>query len=824
MKDRTAVCKEFVPLVNFIRLGRLCPITFVMQALEWKRVPKAFWRVFLTNTKKQNEAMREQNLSKGTDREVLERVPETAVSPEERVTVPKNESAGRSVKATPVHLGDSLRKEAGTSSFFDEIYDQIDNVIGGDNPNQFLCITLPGQVLTAEDYAYDYKQNAEKGPVIESNESRLANKLFAPCRVTGADNGMTLPYQYRTALDTLTPKLNAKIAKAKNQLRELLLTPYPYEFGDGDTNTYTLQQVFYRLYDEYVAAEQKWAEKQNQKKEELRKLYPDTSPEGNDLYNDAYLQWYETVAKSETTLLNEKRAKVLSVFAPNDMDILNGVLDCGSGAELEQAREILDNVQKQTPNGGMIYPVNFNPTNWFELLSTSFNAVDLLESPAALSMRMSNLSNQRMNLSMQIDAISSLIPNDDTISGLKKEVEKCQEDLKDKQSSLIGTYGNGFKSLITTALDVASLFKDGTIPSGIIEKLAGGLQFPSGKTVQNLVDDISHVSKEASEAQTAYIDASQKLSDAMESLVESENLQNLKSTLLPMKERLENVDAQISDLQAQIQLSNVIQDTKESDDDSGSLQDVTPPEVPTGFTQILIEADSSTMNQKTSKQSSGTNSTSGVNFWFAGYSSKQEASSSCFQEVTNQEGSTIRIGMNVAKVSIEREWFNPGLFVLTKDMYNVSTSRISPSNDYTQMTDDRLAEMGKDYIFPCYPVAMLIARDISIQLTSTHESFSSFAATTEEHASRGGGFLCFSGAKSSSSFSSESGVHSESNSKSVTLKFSTPQIIGYYIQATPADKSDILDDISKQEAAAGFVTIAQFVDDYKKILDKMNKK
>ena len=58
-------------------------------------------------------------------------------------------------------------------------------------------------------------------------DSRLANKLFDPCRVTGGDNGMTLPYQYRSALDTLTPKLNEKIAKAKNQLRELLLTPYP---------------------------------------------------------------------------------------------------------------------------------------------------------------------------------------------------------------------------------------------------------------------------------------------------------------------------------------------------------------------------------------------------------------------------------------------------------------------------------------------------------------------------------------------------------------------------------------------------------------------
>ena len=82
------------------------------------------------------------------------------------------------------------------------------------------------------------------------------------------------------------------------------------------------------------------SEKQNKKKEALRKIYPDTSEENNIHYNNEYLQWYEAVARGESLELNEKRAKVLSVFSPNDMDILNGVLDSGSGAELEQAREI----------------------------------------------------------------------------------------------------------------------------------------------------------------------------------------------------------------------------------------------------------------------------------------------------------------------------------------------------------------------------------------------------------------------------------------------------------------------------------------------------
>ena len=92
-----------------------------------------------------------------------------------------------------------------------------------------------------------------------------------------------------------------------------------------------------------MAEKKAWAEKQNAAKERLRKLYPSTDAAGNLKYNEAYLEWYETVAQSQIMALNEKRAKVLAVFSPNDMDILAGILDSSSGAELEQARETLQN-------------------------------------------------------------------------------------------------------------------------------------------------------------------------------------------------------------------------------------------------------------------------------------------------------------------------------------------------------------------------------------------------------------------------------------------------------------------------------------------------
>lgn len=361
-------------------------------------------------------------------------------------------------------------------SFWDLLYNKIDGVIGGENPNQFLCLTIPGQALAAEDFAFDYKSNAEKNLVVAANESKLANKLFDPCRITGSDNGMSLVYQYRSALNTLTPKLNAKIAEAKNQLRELLLSPYKYDFGDGNTKEYTLQEVFYRLYDEYISAEEAWANKQNKRKEELRKQYTE-----NNAYNNAYMEWYETVSKSELAALNEKRAKVLSVFAPGDMDILNGVLDCGAGSELEQARLILENIQRQTPDGGIVFPVKFNPTNWFEYLDTSFIPSDLLESPAALSMKLHNLSNRRTSLMARVKELSDMIPGKEELSKIKSDVETARNEVQTVQTELVSSYGEGAIAVFNTVMDIAPLFPGNKIPQAIVDKLTAGLKKPDGK-------------------------------------------------------------------------------------------------------------------------------------------------------------------------------------------------------------------------------------------------------------------------------------------------------------------------------------------------------
>lgn len=715
--------------------------------------------------------------------------------------------------------------ETAPSSFIDTVYQQINSVLGGDNPNQFLCLTIPGQALSAEDFKYDYKNNAPKGPVVEANESRLANKLFDPSRMTGADNGLTLPYQYRTALDMLTPKLNSKIAEAKNQLRELLMTEYPYDFGDGSDKKYTLQEVFFRLYDDYVEESEKWAKEQNEKKEKLRDIYKGNDAESNAKYNDEYLKWYETEAESRLNTINEKMSKVISVFTPNDMKILEGILDSGSGAELQEARQTLNNTQKLTPEGGYIYPVKFNPTNWFELLDTSFTPFDLLKMPDVLATQLQTLSSKRLKLVSRISDISSMIPDDSAVKKAVDDVETAKNDLDTARSDLIKDYGDGIKTMLDTVFDIAPLFTNGAVPGDIIAKLAQGAKSDGSIKIDELISRINEATSKNSDAQQKYVDAAQNLADASAKAIESKNLESLKNILPPLQEQLEELDAQIKDIQSQLQLSTLTRPEPGPDgkvtDDNPSESEVAPPTVPEGYTQIVITAEASALDESTNSEASSSVSTSGASFFFCGYHSEKSNSSSSFSSFTSQEHTSIQIGMNVAKVGIEREWFNPGVFALTKDMFNVTTSKIAPPNPDNSMTDARLKAM-RDTIFPCYPTAMVIARDISIKLVAQSSISSEFSSSIESHASTGGGFLLFSGARSSSSSSSSSGVHARSTDNTVTLKFDTPQIIGYYLEATAADKSSYLDDTSS-DAQAGYVTISKFVEDYKKMLENMNK-
>ena len=124
-------------------------------------------------------------------------------------------------------------------------------------------------------------------------------------------------------------------------------------------------------------------------------------------------------------------------------------------------------------------------------------------------------------------------------------------------------------------------------------------------------------------------------------------------------------------------------------------------------------------------------------------------------------------------------------------------------------------------VFPCFPVAFIIARDVTIKFSSNNAMSSSFAQSVEDHSASGGGFFIFGGSSSSSSSSARSNSRASSTANSVTVRFTSPQILGYYLEATPPDESRTLSE--GRNANNDYISILDFIKNFQSMLDDYNK-
>lgn len=714
-----------------------------------------------------------------------------------------------------------------TKSMIEEIYESITEVIGGSNPDQIFCMSFPGVSLDKESYEYD--TNKTKPPTVRANESKLTNKLFDPCQVTGGDNGRQLATQYLSALDALTPKLNPNINKAKNILRELLESSYSYTLDNGTKFDGTLQQVFYRLYEEWILEKKKWNLVQYEKQEELNTKYSGGSEEDATNIRNEYLEWYEDVAESYLSAIEAKFGKVLGIFSVNDMKIIEGILDSGTGAELEEAKEQVRNVRKPNPDGGYVYPVTLEPANWFEYLSTDFDYVDLLKSPDAYLQQYTLLVQKRDSITDKISAFSAKDQ-----SGNLEEAIKNLKDAKDNFYKADDTLGKTYsESAIKAAQMLCGLIKKSPAanPSAPTDPSTKTEDRVKNDATQNSIhalvnkdnsstdkdipwDDIKNIWDKTDDAQSKYVQASENLSDAAMQEIKAETM-SFNSILQPLVEELKNVNKEIDDLKTKM-------DTVMTVDNSGSdfSKKLFPDKISKGFMQMTVSTEASSITKSSSLYSSASNSSMNANFFFGGYSQSSSSSSSVFNDFASSTDMKIQIGCLLTKVNIVRNWFNPGVFLLSRDMFNTSGCSVSNGGlDGVSDVKKQLMSMD-DCIFPCYPTAMVIAKDVTINFEYANDISQTHKDVFQEHVSRGGGLFCFRGSSSSSSSDENSSACTKFNGKTMTIRFPGPQVLGYYLEFTPKDQSKPLFDAEAQQN----VSIAQFVEDCRKMLSDTNTK
>jgi hypothetical protein len=313
-----------------------------------------------------------------------------------------------------------------------------------------------------------------------------------------------------------------------------------------------------------------------------------------------------------------------------------------------------------------------------------------------------------------------------------------------------------------------------------------------------------------------YVAAIKELEKSIRTEIKEKKLDHIHNHLDPITDQIKIFDEKITELQKQLSLSSSIESNTRNLPLSTSV-------VPKGFTNIVIDSSMESLEQQTSYTVSNSTYKQGSQYLFNNISST--SSSSTFSSELFKK-CKIHIGMNIAKIGIEREWFNPGVFALTKDMLKLGSAMISPKSDsYDGITEERLKDM-RNCIFPCYPVAMVIARDITITFEFTGKEKKDIMdeyRAIEKQASSGRGFLIFQNT-SENSFSQQTNTSTWIHENTVTVRIDSTQLIGYFLEATRADQSEPFESMSEETRNAQQVSsISEFVEAYKAILKEKAK-
>lgn len=226
------------------------------------------------------------------------------------------------------------------------------------------------------------------------------------------------------------------------------------------------------------------------------------------------------------------------------------------------------------------------------------------------------------------------------------------------------------------------------------------------------------------------------------------------------------------------------------------------------FQDILLKISDSKQKDEQSLDTQANNTKWALSLWFAsasGQSSSASAKATQRSSFFNQE---IEIGFRVAKVSFDRGgWFNPQLFKMSHAFFRLADLRISPGitvddvksksqtelkilTEYDELGSDGKSDGKKDkYILPAFPVAMAIAKDITIKVKMTESTSESAKSVIENSSGASGGFLCFSVSSASSSKNSSEATFHGSHGEYYYIRVPGPQVIGYFLQFVPQDNS-----------------------------------
>lgn len=739
-------------------------------------------------------------------------------------------------------MGVRMLPKATTGPFLKTILDELTKLFAPSS-GQIFALQLPGRFLSQNQYAWDttaagiHGQSIKPTAVTES-EFRLTDQLYNVGNVVGAPNGLNLSLVYERCLNNLVPSpQQSAITRQQDQVRKWLMTEVPIT---GWVKDLISSQRTQPNSDAAVSAETSRAPRaiSAPSASSVKSLKP-AFPVSNKLTEegkinrmelaDALMIEYLTAkqawelerdelilaVKSDKTgaatrrlthvtairegQLGSKYADAVVRGHSHTVRQYLGYLDIKSAAELlQEAKDALRESASTSLDGSMrVYPVQLQPIDWFQGLSTNFTVEDLFMNPDLIAQALDAKSKQLDILNTQLAHLHRNPSSGHDFEELQGMIDAAQSMYDKAQVELYTTYTNNVTSLAKTCINAGGEF---VMDDFVKLAKASGIADAAFLNIEQAMAKITSAQLAIAQASRAYTHAFSAKSLAQAAETANETIKITGDVIALRRE----VDRLISHLRA-LRFNNTTAVTTAM----GSVKiasvddiDLIPKEITSGGSRWQEVAITHTIDNPFSSESKFDSSKEDCSFFFGSYKPESFSASGEDSSLSNISSVTVEIGFRCTLVTVDRGgWFQPQFFKQSNGFCHVD-EKVSWSKwpqDF-KTTDDLIAkglhgafDVINKYLMPAFPTAFLIAKDITIKVLQTSAEVQSSAVDFEKAVASSAGILCWSTSSQNNQNSEKTYAYAQADDGCV-IRIPGPQIMGYMLQFTDPDMTKPIPD------------------------------
>ena len=693
------------------------------------------------------------------------------------------------------------------------IYNHVNKLLGAGS--QLFAMEFPARPLNARDYEYntdDCYSTLTKPYTVQEREFLLSDQLYDLSPVVQGTNGERLSTVFNTVINNYVPRLEALKSFVNDQknLREWLLAPVTDEVR-GERKTMSRMAMARELYDEFLERRNEWYSTKNRVYEEYRAR--------DDL--DGYANWLSSEGLVQEEQISNFYNDAVVRGHYHEVLTLLGFLNVSSPSEaLENTKQKMRSSLRRSLDGSTdVYPVQFQPSDWFKSLRPNLSPKDLTMAAESLAADYRAKQRRLRGLKAQLAEQTAIeIPAEEQ-ERLKTEVENRRQQLSQSQQALLSQYGSGALSAVKA---VIGIYKNEKNPYAKAQEVIDKARSAKDKQkldltesrvcdlLEDIADDVVKSIIQSCQAQDAVLQDINRLNEARMACSEAK-VRDMTLQKQRIEEQIQTVQADLDFLTPLVTGTIAAVSTEGAADADAALLTASDEAQDENFMDVIIKSDESGSFSSNSTSSSSSQSSWSLGGWFwsgGGSRSTQNAAETQKKMELNKK---LEIGFRVKKVSIDRGgWFNPTIFKLSDNYYRLADIRVSKGLTKTDVHKASSAGMNSaaqlnelvtyeaevngehkklSYVLPSFPTGFVIAKDITIRIQCDKTSAESSRKYMEQSDARGGGIFGFRANSGSSSKSQSESAYFGSTSNFFYIRIPGPQILGWFLELTPADNA-----------------------------------